>query len=347
MAVEDSLSSSDVQEQETTEFPRTPVAAVEAPPPEAEAAAPVEPEAAQTSDPQQPWTPVGQPSGAASEPAPRSLRPSWLHVVAVIGALIAGFLLYALLITGPLEARSQSHLLNQFRTELRTQKQGALLTAPADGSPVALIYVPQLSSPLEQVGVQGISSNDTKLGPGHYPSSVLPGQAGNSVFIGRGTTYGAPFAHIGDLQAGDEVITVSALGQFRYKVTQVSNNFKLGSVVPTLPTKGSRLTLISAASSFRPSKEWVVVASLEGKGFQARTLPSPPAGVQPGESTLTGAWGAILLWGELLFTAIAITWVLYRRRFAPAVTYLLTTPVLIALAYLFYGAIATLLPPAL
>ena len=38
---------------------------------------------------------------------------------------------------------------------------------------------------------------------------------------------------------------------------------------------------------------------------------------------------------------------LYRRRFSPAVTYLLTTPILIALAYLFYGALATLLPPSL
>ena len=81
------------------------------------------------------------------------------------------------------------------------------------------------------------------------------------------------------------------------------------------------------------------MATLAGKAYQASgPLPLPPAGYQPGASTMTGAWGGILLWGELLLTAIAITWVLYRRRFAPGVTYLLTTPVLIALAYLFYGA---------
>ena len=326
------MSTSDLQDQETTEMAAaTPVAAVDAAPP---APGPV---------------PTARPVAlvAAATAAPRSLRPSWYHVAAILGALVAGFLVFALLITGPLQARSQSHLINQFRTALRTQNSKALLTAPPNGAPVAVIRIPQLNN-LEQVVVQGISSTDTMLGPGRDPSTVLPGQAGNAAIVGRGTTYGAPFAHIGDLAVGDAIDVVTAQGPFVYVVSQVSNSVKLGSLAPTLQTKGNHLTLISAASSFRPSKEWVVVAKLVGKAYQASgPLPLPPAGSQPGASTMTGAWGGILLWGELLLATIVLTWVLYRRRFAPAVTYLLTTPVLIALTYLFYGALATLLPPTL
>jgi sortase A len=274
-------------------------------------------------------------------------------VAGLLGALVVGFVLYLLLITGPLQARSQSHLINQFRSELQTQQTTTLLgdpktnTPPADGSPVALISIPQLG--MTQVAVQGISSADTKLGPGHYPSSVLPGQAGNAVIVCRRLTFGAPCANLGGLAVGDQITAVTAQGRFTYEVTQIANNVALGSPKPTVQTKNSVLTLISAAASFNPDKEWVVAAKLLGtKGFQsAISLPLPAADVQPGKSTLTGAWGPILLWGELLLTAIVITWVLYRRRFAPAVTYLLTTPPLIALAYLFYGALAMLLPPSL
>jgi sortase A len=335
------MSTSDLQDEATTEMARAPVTEVETPP--ALAAEPVA-AAPAPSPPEEERPPA--PRATVAAPAPRSLRPSWIHVVAVLGALVAGFLLYLLLITPPLQARSQSHLINQFRTELRTQKTDLLLTAPPSGSPVALLSIPRFH--LVQVAVQGISSTDTMLGPGRDPSTVLPGQAGNAALVGRGSTYGRPFAHIGDLRTGDEIDVVTAQGPFRYIVSQVSNTHKLGDPAVTAQMKGNHLTLISAASSFRPSKEWVVVATLAGKAYQASgPLPLPPAGYQPGASSSTGSWGGILLWGELLLTAIAIAWVLYRRRFAPGVTYLLTTPVLIALAYLFYGALATLLPPSL
>lgn len=333
------MSTSDLQDQETTEMARAQIAAVDAPV-MPEDPMPVEAGAA---PPEQEWHPAPV---AADTPAPRSLRPSWFHVVGILAALIGGFLFYIVLITGPLQARSQSHLVSQFRTELRTQKTDLLLTSPPNGSPVALVQIPRFG--LEQIAVQGISSTDTMLGPGRDPSTVLPGQAGNAALIGRSSTYGSPFAHISNLQLNDTINVITAQGPFVYRVSQAPVSIKLGSPKATAQTKGNHLTLITAASSFRPDKEWVVVATLVGKAYQASgPLPLPPAGYAPGSSTLTGSWGGILLWGELLLVALAITWVLYRRRFSPAVTYILTTPVLIALAYLFYGALATMLPPSL
>jgi hypothetical protein len=77
-------------------------------------------------------------------------------------------------------------------------------------------------------------------------------------------------------------------------------------------------------------------------------LPLVPGGLKPGRSTLIdGRWGSILLWGELFLLALAGTIYLYRRRWNLAVTYLLTTPILITLSILFFRAADTLLPPSL
>jgi sortase A len=45
--------------------------------------------------------------------------------------------------------------------------------------------------------VEGTASSDLLDGPGHLRSTVLPGQVGTSVVMGRAKTYGAPFGAIG------------------------------------------------------------------------------------------------------------------------------------------------------
>ena len=51
--------------------------------------------------------------------------------------------------------------------------------------------------------MQGTTSGLTRAGPGHLAASVLPGQPGNSVIIGRQTSYGGPFKRLASLHAGD------------------------------------------------------------------------------------------------------------------------------------------------
>ena len=41
--------------------------------------------------------------------------------------------------------------------------------------------------------VPGVSHDDLKKGPGHYPDTPLPGQLGNASIAGHRTTYGEPF----------------------------------------------------------------------------------------------------------------------------------------------------------
>jgi sortase A len=69
--------------------------------------------------------------------------------------------------------------------------------------------------------VPGVTVNDLKKGPGHYPDTPLPGQLGNASIAGHRTTYGEPFMDLDDLVPGDEIIVTMITGdRFVYRVTR-------------------------------------------------------------------------------------------------------------------------------
>lgn len=79
---------------------------------------------------------------------------------------------------------------------------------------------------IERIGVdwyfvEGVSVSDLKQGPGHYPSSPLPGQPGNAAIAGHRTTYGAPFSDVDQLQPGDEIDVLTIQGEFTYEVRAI------------------------------------------------------------------------------------------------------------------------------
>ncbi|MGN6379047.1 MAG: sortase [Gaiellales bacterium] len=285
----------------------------------------------------------------ATAPARRSGLVNVMIVCAILGALAGGFLVYEFWLTGLIQSRSQTRLLAEFKGSLLLDDTPALITPPA-GQPVGLIQIPTIG--VSQVIVQGISSADTKLGPGHDPSTPAPGQAGNAVVIGRRAAYGGPFAKLDQIKQGDKIMVLTRQGLFTYTVAHL-RLVSLGDPAMAKSSTASRLTLITSDPPYLGEQEIAVVArltakTLHNKGLQVPApLPLPPPGEKPGLSTDASAWGRILLWGELLIVAIAGTWYLLRRRWSTAVTYLLAAPILIALAFFFYGAIDVLLPPTL
>jgi len=290
------------------------------------------------------WVPPEPPPAAPAEEERGSMLTTFAVVMAIIGVVTASFLMYEFWISGMLQSRSQAALLRQFKASLVLTDTHALVSPPV-GAPVGIMEIKSIG--LEQVVVQGIGSAQTKKGPGHDPSSPGPGQAGNAVIIGRRTTYGGPFRDLNSVPLGAEIVFITRQGQSTYTVESI-RSAPLGEPSVAAPTTDSRLTLITSDPPYRASDELVLTAKLQGEGLTAPApLPLRPAGQRPGQSTLLGGWGPVLLWGELLLAAIAGTWYLYRRRFSPAVTYLLTTPVLILLSFLFFGAVDSLLPPTL
>lgn len=81
----------------------------------------------------------------------------------------------------------------------------AMLWFERDGEPVVTedpLYV-----------VSGVTLDDLRAGPGHYPDSAAPGSEGNVGIAGHRTTYGAPFWSLDELREGDTIHVVDRDGR--------------------------------------------------------------------------------------------------------------------------------------
>ena len=86
---------------------------------------------------------------------------------------------------------------------------------PVDEGPFVLI-IERLD--LDVAIVEGIGDEDLARGPGLYPHSPMPGQAGNVAIAGHRNSHGAWFLNLHLLEAGDEIVIESPIGRYRYEV---------------------------------------------------------------------------------------------------------------------------------
>ena len=84
------------------------------------------------------------------------------------------------------------------------------------GRPIGRIKIPKIGA--SYVVVQGTDLDTLRKGPGHYPSTRFPGEAGTVAIAGHRTTYGAPFRSLDSLHRGHHVILAMPYGTFTYAV---------------------------------------------------------------------------------------------------------------------------------
>jgi sortase A len=84
------------------------------------------------------------------------------------------------------------------------------------GDPIGRIKLPTLGR--HYVVVQGTDTGTLEKGPGHYPSTVFPGERGTVAIAGHRTTYLAPFRTIDQLRPGQHIILAMPYGTFTYAV---------------------------------------------------------------------------------------------------------------------------------
>jgi sortase A len=96
------------------------------------------------------------------------------------------------------------------RTERRTV---------AEGHALGRIKIPKIGASF--VVVQGTNTSDLQKGPGHYPSTPLPGVHGTVAIAGHRTTYLAPFRNVDKLRHGDTIVLEMPYGRFTYSVTRI------------------------------------------------------------------------------------------------------------------------------
>lgn len=311
---------------------------------------PVDEPSAGERPPEPPAPPVAEPdppAEAAAAPVDRRLPEGAAIAVRLLltVAVIALWAVAYLVVISPVQHdRAQQVLYSTFR------EQVAAATAPIGGlvppgAPVALLEIPGLG--LREVVVAGTASGDLMTGPGHRRDTALPGQVGVSVLYGRASMFGAPFAQLTALRAGDQITVVTGQGVFDYRVDGVRRTGD--PLLPPPEPDTSRLTLVTAEGDGRlaaiAADETVYVdATLLG---EAQPAPSGrPAIIPPEEKAMTGDAGALIplvLWLQALAVAGAgFVWA--RARWGRWQPWMIGVPLVLALAWVATENAARLLP---
>lgn len=256
--------------------------------------------------------------------------------LAMLGALLIGFLVYLMVASDLQHARDQTTMYANLRYQLA---QGTAPVGPtAEGTALAVLEIPRLD--LREVVVEGTTSTDLVRGPGHRRDTPLPGQPGVSVIYGRNGLYGAPFGSLSALHSGDTISVTTGQGVARYVVSGRNGP------IPMPGPSQSVLVLVSADSSRLPRQEVVVHATLTSQVVPGNA--KLPVVTRP-EVGLSGDPAAVVpltLWAQaLLLVAAATTWAYVRWSRWP--TYVISTPVLFAVLWNIYENVARLLPNTL
>ena len=194
------------------------------------------------------------------------------RVLVTVGLLLLLFVAYQLWGTGIYQARAQNDLERAVRTGAaratassddddadrragdhdrrvrpRPRRRWPPLAAPAEGDVVGRIGIPKIG--VDQCVVEGVNVDDLRKGPGHYPSTQMPGHEGNSAIAGHRTTYGAPFGDLDQLVVGDEISVTTVQGDLHVPVVERR-------VVVARARSGARSDTRSGApgTSSRPSR---------------------------------------------------------------------------------------------
>ncbi|MEU1687224.1 class E sortase [Micromonospora sp. NPDC005707] len=147
---------------------------------------------------------------------------------------------------------------------------------PAEGKPVAGLYLPKFDK--HWVVVEGVSPDDIRYAPGHYPKSAMPGQVGN--FSVAGHRIRATFWRLDELRPGDAVVVETQTEWFIYKVYQqrIVKPYQVEVVapVPGKPTERPSeklLTLTTCNPKFDNYQRLIIHARLDH--VQAKTAGRP------------------------------------------------------------------------
>ncbi|MCW2786816.1 MAG: peptidase sortase [Marmoricola sp.] len=296
----------------------------------------------------EPRTVVRQEPPRSDGPPHRSL--TGIRVVVsqllIVIALITGWvLLYLVVFSGFEQSHAQHRLYSQLRTELALGE--APTGAPIDtGAPVALVSIPR-AGVKNLVVVEGTAAKQLQQGPGHLRGSVLPGQHGVSVLLGRALSFGAPFGSLDKLRAGDTIKVITGQGKFTYVVTDARRK---GDPVPPAPAdKDGRLTLITARGSgpfgrLAPDNAFYVDATLSAKAVGA----GPVTGTVADEQALTthvstGTLALLALALQLLILAMVLTsWA--RVRWSSLAAWIVGTPMVLGCLWVVSSLASQLLP---
>jgi sortase A len=193
--------------------------------------------------------------------------PGWIlrligKILLSAAAILGAYILWMLWGTGIYYGRQQDALRGDL--EVRFEEAAAapeVEQAPAlPGQAYAILRIPDME--LNEVVVEGITTEALKKGPGHYPRSADPWDPDGRVAIaGHRTTYGAPFWDLDRLDPGDDIHMVTEKGIFDYVVSRTRIVSPSATQV-TIPSGQPTLILTTCNPRFSAAQRLVVFADL-------------------------------------------------------------------------------------
>lgn len=286
--------------------------------------------------------------------------------------LILLFVAYQLWGTGIAEQHAQDRLRRQFDTPVAagihptttepaptvgagptTTSTVAPLPAPSEGAAIGLLRIPSIG--VNVAIVEGVGVENLKDGPGHYPNTPYPGQAGNAAIAGHRTTYGAPFYHLDELKPGDDLYVATRASPNPWHYQFVSEHDVSPTDVSVLdPTPDNRLTLTTCTPRFSAAKRLIAVFKLVGAVDPRPVVPAVTSG-PVSSAALGGSTQTIGLSGKGATTRPAILWALVcaaiwlgawlvARRGRRWLVYALATPVFLVCLFFFFENFARFVP---
>lgn len=143
------------------------------------------------------------------------------EVLITIGVLLAGYVFYQVVWTDRASAELQSAASEQQEEAWRSPENPRAVSLADDGDgpvPFARIRIPEFGGDFDYAIVSGVTDADLDAGPGHYPESQGPGEAGNFALAGHRVGRGAPFNDLGRLAACDAIVIETADTWLDYRV---------------------------------------------------------------------------------------------------------------------------------
>jgi sortase A len=259
------------------------------------------------------------------------------RVLVTLGLLLLLFVAYQLWGTGIYQAQAQNDLEQQFQRSLERHDTGTTptstptattlppLAVPPEGDAVARIGIPKIG--IDQYVVEGVNVDDLRKGPGHYPSTQLPGHEGNSAIAGHRTTYGAPFGDIDQLHPGDEIDVATVQGKFKYTVIEqrVVDPSEV-SVLDPAPDPAhpghmlATLTLTTCNPKYSAEQRLIIRAQLALPAGQDLPLPATRTPDGKKATTIGGLSGEsssrtpAIIWGSIALVIGLLWWLLFHRH---------------------------------
>jgi sortase A len=268
--------------------------------------------------------------------------------VSIVAVLLLGFVADLSVVGSLHHDRDQRIAYAQLRFELA---KGTAPIGPLDslghpvamGDPLALLEIPQIG--LTEVVSEGTTAGVLEKGVGHARSSVLPGQVGTSVLMGRRAAFGGPFRDLALLRKGQQFTVTTGQAKSTFRVLDVRH---AGDPIPAAPAAGAgRLQLITATGPmYRPTGVVRVDADLVTAVQGAPTLTVNIAPLLKAEYPLQGDPSVLMplvLWAQaLLIAAALVAWARVRWGFWQS--WIVGVPLLSMLGLAVADRVAQLLP---